>query len=60
MADWQPGHWYRILTPDGALWMETSDPDEAIAESERTGLPIQRQWVREERQWRPWGATTDA
>ena len=42
--EWQPGRWYRIMNPDGTLWMETSDPFEAEAESLRT---------RTESEWRP-------
>jgi len=57
-GEWQPGRWYRIREPEtGKLWMETSDPDEAFDESERTGWPVLRQWRREDTEWRP--ATRD-
>jgi hypothetical protein len=53
MGEWQPGRWYRINSPEGKLWMETSDPDEARAEARRTGWPLLRQWRREDNEWRP-------
>ena len=51
--EWQPTRWYRIMQPDGGLWMETSDPEEARDEAERTGRPLQRLWSRTESEWRP-------
>lgn len=51
-GDWYETRWYRILQPDGSLWMETSDHTEAAIASERTGLPVQRLWKREEWEWR--------
>ncbi|KIA63016.1 hypothetical protein [Nocardia vulneris] len=48
----QPGRWYRILQPDGELWMETSDPDEVHRESQRTGWPVERLYERHESEWR--------
>jgi hypothetical protein len=51
-GEWQPGRWYRIRTPTGALWMETSDPEEAMEEARRTGWRLLRQWRREDTEWR--------
>lgn len=51
--DWVPGRWYRILSPDGSLWMETSDREEAEQESEAKGWPLQRLWRCETAEWRP-------
>lgn len=49
---WIPGRWYRLRTPDGKLWMETSDREEVMEEARRTGYPLQRQYRREEMEWR--------
>lgn len=29
LGEWQPDGWWRVLGPDGALWCETSDEQEA-------------------------------
>lgn len=51
--DWKPGHWFRIMSPDGKLWMETSIEGEAREEAERTGWPLERLWVLQKEEWRP-------
>ena len=49
---WKPGRWYRILDPDGGLWMETSDAEEAREASRQTGWPLEREWRCELSEWR--------
>lgn len=29
IGDWHPDGWWRVLAPDGSLWCETSDEQEA-------------------------------
>lgn len=48
---WQPGRWWRVTAPDGSLWAETSDEDEA-RESMRPGDKLERLWVAEFTEWR--------
>lgn len=48
---WERGRWWRVLGPDDDLWCETSDREEA-EESMRPGDRLQRQWRREEDEWR--------
>lgn len=50
-GQWYEGRWWRVIGPDGELWCETSDGDEA-RESMRPGDTLQRIWEREEQQWR--------
>lgn len=50
-GEWFRGRWWRVIGPDGELWCETSDEDEA-RESMRPGDKIQRIWEREDREWR--------
>ena len=49
---WEPGRWYRVLQPNGNLWMETSDRDEAVTASKQTGWPLERLYVHTRTQWR--------
>jgi hypothetical protein len=49
---WQPTPWFRIETPGGALWMETSDQAEAEAEADRTGWKLERLWTKVSHEWR--------
>ena len=49
---WEPGRWYRLRQPDGTLWMETSNPNEARAEAERTGWPLERLYAKTQAEWR--------
>lgn len=48
----EPGRWRRIRRPDGSLWMETSNHNEAQAEAERTGCPLERLYVGTRSEWR--------
>jgi hypothetical protein len=48
---WQEGRWWRVLAPDGSLWCETGDEEEARA-AVRPGDSLQHQWRREESEWR--------
>lgn len=50
--NWEPGRWYRIRKPDGTLWMETSDRNEAQTEAEKTGWPLERLYVNTRSEWR--------
>ena len=52
MANWKPGRWYRIVRPDGTLWMETSNREEAMSESLAPGYTLQRLWSNIEEEWR--------
>jgi hypothetical protein len=49
---WETGRWYRICRPDGSLWMETSNRNEAQAEAEETGWPLERLYVKTRYEWR--------
>lgn len=52
-AEWQPGRWWRVTAPDGSLWCETSDEDEARA-AVRPGDSLTRLWQRPAQyDWRP-------
>jgi len=42
MSGLKPTRWWRVLTPSGAMWMETSDEQEAREEAQRTGYELQR------------------
>ena len=48
----QPGRWFRINTPDGSLWMETSDEAEARSEALRTGWALERLHLATFAEWR--------
>lgn len=59
--EWKPGRWWRVMLPDGTLWLETSDDQEAQfglfgEDGERQGHPpgarIQRLWEKHESEWR--------
>lgn len=50
--DWQPGRWRQVRQPDGSLWMETSDGDEAEAEARKQGWPLYRLWECHDTEWR--------
>ena len=52
MAEWRPGRWYRIVRPDGSLWMETSSREEAESESLAPGYTLQQLWVTTKSEWR--------
>ena len=49
--DWEAGRWWRVVAPDGSLWCETSDEQEA-RESLRPGDTLFRLWRRSEQEWR--------
>ncbi|MGW4370273.1 hypothetical protein ACWEKT_31970 [Nocardia takedensis] len=44
-GDWEPTRWYTVLGPDGRLWRECSDRDEAV-EAMRPGDRLLRTWQR--------------
>lgn len=44
-GDWEPGCWYTVLDPDGKLWLETSNRQEAV-DRMRPGDTLYRQWKR--------------
>lgn len=50
-GDWYENRWWRVVGPDGSLWCETSDKQEAI-DSMRPGDKLFHLWAREEKQWR--------
>ena len=45
----EEGRWWRVIAPDGSLWCETSDEEEA-REAVRAGDTLQRLWRLE--RWR--------
>jgi hypothetical protein len=59
--EWHQTGWWRVTLPDGTLWMETSDSQEAQFgligdDGERRGHPpgarIQQLWQKTESEWR--------
>ena len=53
-GQWEPGRWWRAVAPDGSVWCETSDEQEARA-AVRPGDRLFRLWQRSEQEWRPAG-----
>ena len=49
--EWEPWRWWRVTAPDGTLWCETSDEQEARS-SVRPGDTLERLWRRVEEEWR--------
>jgi NMD protein affecting ribosome stability and mRNA decay len=49
---WKPGRWFRVVTPTGELWAETSDIEEAKGIALETGYRLERQWYCEPAEWR--------
>jgi hypothetical protein len=50
---WVRGRWWQIVTPDGHVCMETSDPREVV--EQMAGNPthtILKWWRREQGEWR--------
>jgi len=52
VGEWEPGRWWRVVTPGGTIWAETSDEEEA-REAVRPGDTLLRLWQRTEQEWRP-------
>jgi hypothetical protein len=52
-AEWEPSRWYRVTQPNGDLWMETSDREEAVNAAHKTGWELTRLWRSESYEWRP-------
>jgi Ni/Co efflux regulator RcnB len=48
---WERGRWFRVLSPEGLVWCETSDGREAVTHM-RPGDTLYKQWRREETEWR--------
>jgi len=53
MSEWERGRWWRVLAPDGTLWCETSDEQEARY-AMRQGDTLWTEWRRNAIEWRPW------
>lgn len=53
LNDMVPGRWFRVRKPDGSLWCETSDGEEARETSKETGWPLERLFVSQRSEWRP-------
>ena len=51
---WEPGRWWRVIGPEGELWCETSNEEEA-REAARPGDRLERLWRAEATEWRPVG-----
>ena len=49
--EWEPGRWWKVVAPDGTLWAETSDEQEARGLL-RQGDTLWRLHVRQESEWR--------
>jgi hypothetical protein len=49
-GEWKPGGWWRVVEPDGAIWSETSDEQEA-RDSMRPGDTLERLYGKAESQW---------
>lgn len=49
---WQPGRWWRVTAPDGSIWCETNDEDEA-RESMRPGDRLYRLFTLSQEKWVP-------
>lgn len=47
---WNATRWYRVLAPDGSLWCETSNREEAL-KSMREDDTIERLFSRIEYRW---------
>lgn len=39
--EWAPGRWWRVLSDDGKVWMETSSESEARREATRPGYRLE-------------------
>lgn len=50
-AEYAPTKWWRVLLPDGSIWMETSDEDE-VRRDRPEGARVQRLYERCAHQWR--------
>jgi hypothetical protein len=47
---WKPGGWWRVVEPDGGIWCETSDEQEA-RDSMRPGDTLERLYGQAASQW---------
>lgn len=50
-SGWRPTRWWRVIAPDGSVWAETSDEDEARSRV-RPGDRLERLFERRETEWR--------
>lgn len=50
--DWQASRWWRVIAPDGLLWCETSDEQEA-RNLIREGDILEQLYTRTENRWVP-------
>lgn len=51
IGDMKPTRWWRVIGPDGSLWAETSDEEDARGRA-RPGDRIQRLWSQSIEEWR--------
>lgn len=49
---WELSRWWRVIAPDGSLWCETSDMEEA-RNCMREGDTLERLYMRTENRWVP-------
>ena len=54
-SQWEPGRWWRVISPDDSLWCETSSEEEA-RNAMREGDRLYREWLREGSVWVPDGS----
>lgn len=51
MADeWKPDRWWRVVSPNGTVWCETSSEEEARSRM-RPGDTLLRLFIRTEERW---------
>lgn len=41
---WEPTRWYRVMSPNGRVWCESSDPVEVAEAAAEIGEPVERMW----------------
>jgi hypothetical protein len=50
-GEWYQTRWWRVIAPDGSLWCETSNGQEAL-DSKRDGDTLQALYIRQDTEWR--------
>ena len=52
---WEPGRWWSVVDPDGGIYLQTSDEEEArdVLKEQGEGFTLEREWVIRESVRRP-------